>query len=214
MAKASPAAAAALERIERQHGLWRGRGRSHTGLRAEPSGFAVLDANLPGGGWPRAALTELLGAADGRGALGLALPAAVRLGGGGRLLVLVAPPYRPYAPALAAEGVDLSRVLVVRNVGEREQCWALEQSLRSGACAMVLAWVGELGMSALRRLQLAAEVGDCLGFLFRPAAAARQLSPAALRLRVHPRPGGLAVDILKSRGGWAGARIQLPCTRH
>lgn len=208
-ASGADSAAPALEDIVRRHGLWRGRARHQPGLRTEPSGIPVLDAALPGGGWPRGALVELLGEADGRGAFSLIVPLLARLSAAGRMVALLAPPYRPYAPALAAAGVALSQVLLVRGAGEREQCWALEQSLRSGACALACAWVGRLEMTALRRLQLAAEAGDAMGFLLRPAAMHRQISAAALRLLLHPEPGGMGVDILKSRGAWPAGRIHL-----
>ena len=40
-----------------------------------PTGFAALDAVLPGGGWPGAGLTEMLVARDGIGEIALVLPA-------------------------------------------------------------------------------------------------------------------------------------------
>lgn len=68
----------------------------------------------------------------------------------------------------------------------------------------------ETTYTQLRRLQLAAEGGDALAFLFRPAHAADQASPAALRLRLRiedreeDSPSGssrdVAIEILKCRG--------------
>ena len=78
--------------------------------------------------------------------------------------------------------------------------------MRSSACAAVMAWFEHLETPPLRRLQLAAERGGCLGILFRPAGATRQSSPAALRLRVTPTTSGLDVEVLKRRGGWGGGR--------
>ena len=43
--------------------------------------------------------------------------------------------------------------------------------------------------------------GSAWGVLFRPARAAQDRSPAALRLRLEPVANGLAVHILKRRGG-------------
>jgi cell division inhibitor SulA/protein ImuA len=64
----------------------------------------------------------------------------------------------------------------------------------------------------MRRLQLAAETGRAWGVLFRPACAAQERSPAALRLRLEPVVNGLAVYILKRRGGPVGrpVRVELP----
>ena len=56
------------------------------------SGFPELDRELPGGGWPKRALTELLHDAQGIGELRLLLPALGRLARSGETIVLVAPP--------------------------------------------------------------------------------------------------------------------------
>jgi hypothetical protein len=141
-------------------------------------------------------------------AFSLVQPALARLVSEARWLLLIAPPFLPYAPALAASGLDLSRLAVVET-GE-EIAWVAEQGLRSGACSAVLAWGGHWEISTLRRLQLAAEAGDCIALLFRGEAAAREHSPAALRLRVRPSMSGAKLTVLKQRGGRAGAVVELP----
>ncbi len=176
--------------------LWRGQPASPPAGR-EPSGHAALDAALPTGGWPEAALTELLLAADGIGELQLLLPTLRRLTRAGRPVVFVDPPYLPNAPALAAAGVELAHLHVLE--AGRDAPWALEQCLRSQACGAVLGWPARADDKALRRLQVAAETGQCLGFLFRPLAAARNPSPAALRLQLAAG----AIRVLKCRGGVA-----------
>lgn len=200
-----------LDPAWRRAGVWRAGERSPSLARGEPSGFGALDDCLPGGGWPAGALTELLAARAGIGTLGLLLPVLARLGRArDRWLVFVAPPHVPYAPALAAAGVELGQVLRVHDRGARQNLWALEQALRSGAGAVVLGWPGRAGMRELRRLQLAAAAGGALGFLFREAGAAAQPSPAALRVAVDAAPeGGLALRIVKARGGAAGGRLRL-----
>ena len=171
-----------------------------------PTGFAALDGLLPWRGWPPGALSEVLSAYPG-GGFALVRPALVRLSREPRWLLLVDPPFVPYPQALVAAGMDLSRLVVLES-GE-ESAWAAEQGLRSGACAAVLAW-GDLGeMALLRRLQLAAETGRSLALLFRGREAARQHSPAALRLAVRPAAAGMEVTVLKQRGGRAGATLEL-----
>jgi len=192
-----------LDRLLQQHPeLHRGRHLVPAQQSAIPSEFPPLDRHLPGNGWPRRALTELLVSGDGEYALALLLPTLSRLSQASRWIALVAPPQAPYAPALQARGLDLSRLLLIRSAREQEQHWALEQTLRSGSCSAVLAWPGRLDMTTLRRLQLAAQAGDCSGFLFRPAAVSEQPSPAALRLQVEPAVNGWRLDILKRQGGW------------
>jgi protein ImuA len=72
--------------------------------------------------------------------------------------------------------------------------------LHSAACGAVLVWPTEAKYAALRRLQLAAERGHAMTMLFRPPHAAKEPSPAVLRLGLHTAAGGLAVQILKRRG--------------
>jgi hypothetical protein len=52
----------------------------------------------------------------------------------------------------------------------------------------------------LRRLQLAAQEGDALAFLFATTARAAQPSPAPLRIRLSQAGPRLCVDIFKRRG--------------
>ena len=104
----------------------------------------------------------------------------------GRRLIWVAPPWVPYAPALSAAGIDLSRLLIVRAEATEEILWATEQSLRSGNCAAVLSWSASAPVAALRRLQLAASEGGTFGVIFRPADAMDNPSPAAVRMTQLP----------------------------
>ena len=181
---------------------------------AAPSGFAELDASLPGGGWPLGAVTELMPEAMGIGELSLVMPAlsrlaGSRLAGAGRYIAWIAPPYLPCAPALAQRGLPLERLLIVQTRGLQESLWATEQTLRCPAFGAVLGWPSAISDKSVRRLQLAAEAGGSMGILYRPPEAARAHSPAALRLRLHPRTEGLAVDIHKCRGGRTGVRLLL-----
>lgn len=107
------------------------------------SGFAALDAELPGGGWPATGLTELLLAAPGSGELRLLAPLLAQgLEHAGSLLC-IAPPFMPYAPALHALGWPLARLVLVTPDSLADAAWAAEQGLRSGACAAVLWWEGQ-----------------------------------------------------------------------
>ena len=81
------------------------------------TGKSSLDARLPGGGWPTASLIEVLLDDTGLGEVQLFLPALVesqRRIGDVPWLVWIAPPHEPYAPALAQQGIELTRLLVVR----------------------------------------------------------------------------------------------------
>eukprot|EP01041_Mallomonas_annulata_P042035 gene42035-66225_t len=97
----------------------------------QPTGDALLDAQLPGGGWPVGALVELLQPAGVHSEWRLLLPALARCGQGP--VVLVGAPYLPFVPALAALGLRASRLLAVGAVQDG-RLWATEQLLR---CAEV-----------------------------------------------------------------------------
>jgi cell division inhibitor SulA/protein ImuA len=176
--------------------IWRGRSAARrSGL---SSGFAALDEHLPGQGWPRTGLIEILVARFGSGELTVLLPALAALtrAAAARWCVWVAPPLMPFAPALVAGGIALDRVAIV---GGARPMWAFEQTLRSGACDAVLGWARRLRLREIRRLQLAAERGRTLGVLFRPRRAARDSSPAVLRLGLEPLRTGVRVTLLKGR---------------
>jgi cell division inhibitor SulA/protein ImuA len=171
------------------------------------TGCSSLDARLPGGGWPTASLIEVLLDGTGLGEVQLFLPALVqcqRKVENARWLVWIAPPYEPYAPALAQQGIELGRLIVVRPVGATEALWAAEQALASGVCAAVLLWLKGTDDRWLRRLKLAAEAGGALGVLFRPGRHRFESSPATLRLVVAQGEHGARLDLLKVQGGRPG----------
>jgi hypothetical protein len=171
------------------------------------TGCSSLDARLPGGGWPTASLIEVLLDDTGLGEVQLFLPALVqcqRRPENARWLVWIAPPYEPYAPALAQQGIELGRLIVVRPASATEALWAAEQALGSGVCAAVLLWLKGTDDRWLRRLKLAAEAGGALGVLFRPGRHRFESSPASLRLVVTQGEHGARLDLLKVQGGRPG----------
>lgn len=194
----TPASLAALLGGQR---LWRGADTVPTAPPGDglATGLAALDAVLPRQGWPAAGLVEVLNAAPGVGELSLLLPVLAALSRQDKPVLLVAPPFRPYAPAWQRAGVRLSRLHVLE-AAATAALWAMEQALRAGCCGAVLGWPAQVEVSALRRLQVAAETGQTLGFLFRAPEAARNPSPAPLRLQIEPAACGNALRILKCRG--------------
>lgn len=226
--------AASIEQLLQQNSarLWRARepgsGAASTTPAGLPTGYAALDRCLPGGGWPRQGLIEILSDQRGIGELRLLLPALAALcrdasaeadvyppprsahvgsamlpheRGSGGWIAWVSPPYRPYAPSLAGWGIDVARMLMVNGGAATE--WAMDQALRSEACSAVLGWANPRDPQALRRLQLAAENSRSLAVLYRPLQAGLTPSPAVLRLALLGNGGeaGLQVRIVKSRGG-------------
>ena len=204
---------AALDAVLLHHPVWRGGALAQAAPQAMPTGFDLLDRELPGGGWPAGALTEILCADEGIGELQLVLPALAALSRAGSRVAWLAPPHLPYAPALAAAGVRLEFLTVIRAPGRRDALWAAEQVLRAGACRALLAWLPRANYAELRRLAVAAEAGRVFTALFRPPQAAGESSPAPLRLGLEPDGERLAVRILKRRGVLLAAPLRIPIQR-
>ena len=202
----------ALARLLSNPAIWRG-----SECASEPAGiatgFADLDAALPGRGWPRGALTELLLEREGIGELRLTLPALARLQAEGRSIVWVAPPYRPYAPALAAAGLDLARLIVVRGCSDPDALWAYEQALRAPECGAAFGWMPARDERVLRRLQVAAREGRTWGVVWRRPGQRASATAAPLRLSLAPHAGKLAVRVLKRRGAELSQPIVLDLAR-
>jgi protein ImuA len=179
-----------------------------------PTGFHELDRALPGGGWPLGAVTEVFVEKYGIGELELLMPALAALTKENpatpkKWVAWVAPPFVPYAPALQQRRANIDRLLMIHPTpGYKSRLWAIEQTVRSGSSAGVLAWLslptGITDDVTLRRLQLAAEDQGCWVLLFRPASARLTRSPAALRIRVSQTSAATRIEILKCRGGRPG----------
>lgn len=210
--------------------LWRGSSLSTAADPALASGFAALDAELPGGGWPLRAVTELLTPQSGvlewrllAPALrswwaGQALPGAAATAPGRRVraaapvlrsLLLINPPHTPHLPGLQALGLPHSALVWVSAGTPAEALWAAEQAIKSRVA--VLAWLPEARPEQIRRLQVNALSSDAPAFLMRPERVGQQSSAAPLRLVVKPSEGwGLQVHVLKRRGPAHEGWLELP----
>ncbi len=183
------------------------------------TGHPALDAQLPGGGWPVGAVSEILQAQSGQHEWRLLLPGLAHLS---RMkpavtgpVVLVGAPHVPFGPGLHAQGLDPRRLLWVSVAAPAARLWAAEQALRCADVAAVLAWLPQVRAEQLRRLQIAAHSYSKLLFVMRPDPAQRESTPAVLRLLISSQTAGLStgegviagasddalrVHILKRRG--------------
>ena len=203
----SPVGRSGLPALQALHpALWLGHQIGRVAEQAVPSGFAALDAQLPGGGWPRRVLTELLLPHPGIGEIRLLSASLVATQRAGGLVMLFDPPTGLSAWALADLGFDVEQLLIIntraRVVPGSDSLWALEQSLKSGHVGAVLAWLPpRLRAERLRRLQLAAHQHDGPAFVLREMAAADRPTASPLRLALRPRGADLLeVRVLKRRG--------------
>lgn len=181
-----------------------------------PSGRAEVDALLPGGGFPRGALSELTGG-PASGKTGVALSALAATMGEGGLGAYVDGRGELYPPAAAALGLDLERLLVVRPPGATgdpwSALWAAEALLGSGAFEAVVLDVPAAGRgrapggaaleTLLQRLRAAAEKGGAVALWLGVPGGPRV--PAALRLDLSAGPGGTEVRRAFARGAAAGS---------
>ncbi len=163
-----------------------------------PTGLVALDDALPHGGLPCGAVTEILSDGSGVGAMTLAMRIATRIETGTdegvpecceafddhRYVVLIDTFQDFYPPAAAQRGVALDRLIVIRPSGHKEAFWALDQSLRCRAVAVVIAPLVQLDEVRSRRLQLAAESSGALGLVL-GAAHWRTKSFAAVQMLVE-----------------------------
>lgn len=198
---------ATVDTLLRSRKLWRGQIESQDGSRI--TGHEALDRALPGRGWPEGALIEILHAQAGIGEVELILPTLAQLTQDGQRIALIQTPYLPQVVSLAARGVDLRHLIWVETPIAKQAWWATEQILRSGACGAVALWGEPADDSTLRRLQLAAEEGNALAFLYRSEKSTTRASPAALRLKLHRISNQLQIELLKVRGGHNGLRLTL-----
>ena len=195
--------------------LWLGHQLGRSGAQTVASGFIALDAELPGGGWPRRVLSELLLPHAGVGEIRLLAPCLVAAQRAGRLVMAFDPPADLSARALAHLGIDVAQLLVVNTrakvVPGSDSLWALEQALKSGHVGAVLAWLPpRLRVERLRRLQLAAHNHDGAAFVLRELTAAARPTASPLRLSLHADGADrLRVRILKRRGPPLEAPLQL-----
>lgn len=185
-------------------------GREGPPPRIEPSGSANLDAVLPGGGWQSGTIVELMPMSDGIGELRLLMPALAKITQSERHVAMIAPPYIPFAPALLRHGLRLEHFWIIRAQSAADILWSAEQTLRCKSFGAVLAWPSAIRDREVRRLQLAAEAGSSIGFVYRQPSAARESSPAAVRLRLQTDAvGQLNIDIVKCRGARAGMSVDI-----
>ncbi len=129
------------------------------------------------------------------GELALLLPTLARMTQAGGTVVVIAPPYIPYAPAWQAAGVDLAHLEIVE-AAPRDALWAFEQCLRSGACAAVLGWPRQ------------ADAHRCGACRWRPTAATAWASPSATASTLaNPSPAALRLEQCEAA---RLARAQMP----
>lgn len=181
--------------------VWRGGEVGDAASRTVASGFPELDRELPGGGWPTHSLTELLmpqAALCEWRLLGRSLPALLSEGG---RVYLIAPPKQPHVGGLEQLGLLADQVVWIHATAPVDRLWVTEQIVKSDPAGAIFSWLPQARPEQIRRLQIHAQSCGAPIFLFRPAAALHDTSPAPLRVTVALAGGWqLEVRIPKRRG--------------
>ncbi len=165
-----------------------------------PTGIPALDELLPGGGWPRKGLVEIMVPDDHADAIALLLPTLAQVSRQGRWLAMVAPPYLPRTRVFTHAGVQAAQLLQVNPHPGRSGLWTVESMLRSGRCDIIMAWPGCDTELMDKRLQKAATIGRSLAVLFRVEGRDRSTSHADIRLKLAVNETGRVVYLVNSRG--------------
>ncbi len=198
----SPAVAAAV---------WRGNDIGRAAGPVVSSGWSALDRELPGGGWPCGALTEVLASQPSVLEWRLLGGALRQVAAAGGTVVLVGPPKPPYLPGLRHLGIDAGQLLWVRADTPAERLWATEQLIQADGDNALLAWLPQARPDQLRRLHSRAQGGRLLLFALRPDGARHESSPAGLRLSARAEADWtLRVQLLKRRGPAHDVELVLP----
>ena len=191
--------------------LWRGTELGAHQNAVVASGFAALDAELPGGGWPCHALTELLQPQTAVAEWRLLAPTLRAVAGRGLDVVVVGPPRHPHLPGLRLVGLDERRLVWIQAEAPSERLWVTEQVVRANAAGLLISWLPQARPEQIRRLQICAQACEGPVFLCRPLAA--QHEPSAAPLRVELRFGldwELHLRIVKRKGPTHEGVLALP----
>lgn len=191
--------------------VWRGSELGSVVSSVVSSGWALLDHELPGGGWPCHALAEVLSPQPAVLEWRLLGPALRQVVAKGGQVVVVGPPRQPHLPGLVHEGLDPAQLVWIQADTPAERLWVTEQLIKSGSAGALVAWVPQVRQEQIRRLQVGAQSGAGLVFLCRPEAAQHEASAAPLR--VHARFGldwELHVQVFKRRGPVHAGLVTLP----
>lgn len=179
--------------------LWKGSQLAGAQRPTLSTGFAQLDTQLPGGGWPIGALIELSLERPGVGEIALLQPALGQLNPE-RSIMLIQPPWVPHFQCWANWGLGQHNLLWVNTQTLHDTLWACDKTLRHNACSALLCWAPGARAQALRRLHVVAQQSDTLFIMLRSSSESLQPCAAPLRLGLHPMQQGLQVNILKRRG--------------
>jgi len=208
---AAPAPSGALP-AKVEAAIWRGNELARSAsVSVRASGWAELDAELPGGGWPLQCVSEVLSAQPAVLEWRLLCPVLRSVVTDGGQVVVVGPPRHPHMPGLLHEGLDERQLVWIQAEQPAERLWVTEQLIKANAAGAIVAWLPQARQEQLRRLQACASTCDGLVFLCRPEAARHEASAAPLRVHASVTVDWeLKVNVFKRRGPMHDGMLSLP----
>lgn len=199
----------AINQLLQNNSIWQA---SQKGVHrpALSTSYSALDKQLHYAGWPKGAITELLLPRNGIGEIRLVCPLLARLSLQTGYICWINPPFRPYAPALSHQQIDLTKLVIIRTQSTQDTIWSAQQAMGSKACSAALIWLPKKTLTnEMRKLTLAAKNGNCWGFVLRDHTLQQQSSAAALRIVMQNRQAQQNLSIIKQPGGWSGQTVNL-----
>jgi protein ImuA len=181
--------------------IWRGDQLGSPISETVSSGWAALDAELPGGGWPCRSLTEVLQPQPSVCEWRLIAPAITAIVAAGKTVVIVGPARHPHLPGLRFMGFEDKQLVWVQVDSPAQRLWTTEQLIKSNAFGALVSWLPQARQEQIRRLQICAQSCEGPVFLCRPAAAEQEASAAPLRVQLTYGPDWeLRVHLFKRKG--------------
>ena len=121
-----------------------------------------------------------------------------------------------YGPALLQFGIDPMRLILVRTRRDSDALWAMEEGLRCSQIAAVVGELGDISLTASRRLQLAAEETGVTAMLLRSRKTHQHLArrrPAGDWMQSHTKKNAAKLTIIRIFLGCPRLRQRLRTTR-
>lgn len=201
-----------LEQLKNKRLVWQAN-QQQQNSRSDSSGYQELDELLQGG-FVQTGVVDV-DSPIGIGELRLLLPLLyARHQSKQRLLVFIAPPMQVNGEMFAHCGFDLSNLLVVQPHSAAHALWSAEQCLKSGVCHSVLLWHQTLEVAQVKRLQLAAQQGEALQFIFRHHHQLQLSLPVCLAMKLRATEQGIGVQVTKRKGGWPKQEVNICMRQH
>ena len=182
-------------------------------------GLEPIESAFPNAVFPTGAIHEFLTeepeqAAASGGFLGGLLQELMRQGG---ICLWISTNRSLFPPSLKAFGVHPDRIIFIDLKREKDLLWAVEEALKCGSLAAVVAEIGEMSFTESRRLQLVVEKSRVTGFILRSNTKKMTTTACVARWKISPLPSELEdgmpgvgfprwnVELLKVRNGNPGS---------